>query len=108
MMMKSIVGHRSVPALFTVASKKRPIGIFRHNFSSIINREMLIEEISKVCNKTEEPHNTTECYSKSRLRRLPRISDIHFLVLAQYKQCVLVFLVLDLTLSLSLSKRFVF
>ena len=48
MMMKSIIGHRSVPSLFTVASKKRPI-ISRRCFLSItnINREMVIDEISK-------------------------------------------------------------
>ena len=46
--MKSIIGHRSVPSLFAVASKKRPI-ISRRCFLSItnVNREMMIDKISK-------------------------------------------------------------
>jgi hypothetical protein len=47
MMMKSIIGHRSVPSLFVVASKKRPI-ISRRCFLSITNMnwEMMIDKIS--------------------------------------------------------------
>ncbi|OEU19685.1 hypothetical protein FRACYDRAFT_235740 [Fragilariopsis cylindrus CCMP1102] len=50
MIMKSIIGHRSsVPSLFAVASKKRPIISARRCFLSITNvtREMIIDEISK-------------------------------------------------------------
>ena len=50
MIMKSIIRHRSVPSLFAVASKKRPMIISHRGFLSItnnINREMMIDELSK-------------------------------------------------------------
>ena len=49
MIMKSIIGHRSVPSLVAVASKKRPI-ISHRCFLFItnnVNRERMIDEISK-------------------------------------------------------------
>ena len=49
MIMKSIIGYRSVPSLVAVASKKRPI-ISHRCFLSItnnVNRERMIDEISK-------------------------------------------------------------